>query len=423
MSYQTIDYFEDLPVGIEVKDINFYPWHRQQDVLEILFVLKGTLDITMSCDHFMIGKSEIAVMNNRTFHNIKGINEENTVISLYLDLNYYEQYYKYIKYTIFILEPHKYDDSQKQAVLEIKDFISQISIEMNTRPDGYKDNIRQLTLELLERLISNFNEVRYYNKKIKSNSLKMERYSLMMKYLNEKFSEKTLLEDISANEFFCKSYLLHLFRDVSTFSLKDTICFIRNWKSEEMLLTTKKSISEISDECGYSDTKYYYRHFKKWYQCTPAEYRRKYRAELNSKPVCMEVPMNIFVDVCQISDEKQGNNRKKYALIYPFMEKIAPGKDMDQEPAVSDWDRAAKAIDSCTGNDFSPCIVIRYKDKTQLEWEKIITQCVDAYGSKIKAWEFWITYDVLELTDEINQFINRLESLLNNIKMKSMMLL
>lgn len=46
--------------------------------------------------------------------------------------------------------------------------------------------------------------------------------------------------------------------------------------SEPLLLGTDSTIVQISEECGFSDVKYFYSAFKKWYNCTPAQFRKKY---------------------------------------------------------------------------------------------------------------------------------------------------
>ena len=45
---------------------------------------------------------------------------------------------------------------------------------------------------------------------------------------------------------------------------------------ESLLLNTDKTILEISEECGFSDVKYYYSAFKRWYNCTPKQFRDQY---------------------------------------------------------------------------------------------------------------------------------------------------
>lgn len=46
-------------------------------------------------------------------------------------------------------------------------------------------------------------------------------------------------------------------------------------KSGFLLLTTNMSISSISESCGFSDVKYYYLHFKRWYGCSPLEFKKR----------------------------------------------------------------------------------------------------------------------------------------------------
>lgn len=52
--------------------------------------------------------------------------------------------------------------------------------------------------------------------------------------------------------------------------------YIRANESETYLLRTNKTILEISEECGFSDVKYYYSAFKRWYKCTPKQFREQY---------------------------------------------------------------------------------------------------------------------------------------------------
>ncbi|MCS4481211.1 helix-turn-helix domain-containing protein [Clostridium botulinum] len=42
----------------------------------------------------------------------------------------------------------------------------------------------------------------------------------------------------------------------------------------KLLLDTDKTISEISEELGFSHTRYFNKHFKKHYKCTPMQYRK-----------------------------------------------------------------------------------------------------------------------------------------------------
>lgn len=43
------------------------------------------------------------------------------------------------------------------------------------------------------------------------------------------------------------------------------------------LLKTELPIADISYKCGFSDPKYFYSAFKKFWECTPTEHRNKYR--------------------------------------------------------------------------------------------------------------------------------------------------
>jgi two-component system response regulator YesN len=52
-------------------------------------------------------------------------------------------------------------------------------------------------------------------------------------------------------------------------------------KAAELLTTTAASISQISEELGFDDVKYFSRKFKKQYGVSPASYRKINRNDNN----------------------------------------------------------------------------------------------------------------------------------------------
>jgi AraC-like DNA-binding protein len=57
-------------------------------------------------------------------------------------------------------------------------------------------------------------------------------------------------------------------------SFSNLIGYIRCNSAQFLLLSSELSVVEISDRCGFSDVKYFYKHFKQIYKKTPSEFRR-----------------------------------------------------------------------------------------------------------------------------------------------------
>ena len=69
------------------------------------------------------------------------------------------------------------------------------------------------------------------------------------------------------------STLLPVFKKVTGYSPIDYLLHVRLSKAAEMLLRSEKTISEIAQECGFTDSNYFSRQFRKNYNLSPREYR------------------------------------------------------------------------------------------------------------------------------------------------------
>jgi AraC-like DNA-binding protein len=132
----------------------------------------------------------------------------------------------------------------------------------------------------MDLLVNEYSMERYYNRNKDISTDKLNKYYKVMKYIYEHYYDKNLLQHIARNEFYSKSYISHLFKDVGAASFQDVLGYIRVFKAERMLLETDSSITTISDQCGFSDLKYFNRIFKKWFLIKPSDYRKNYQNEI-----------------------------------------------------------------------------------------------------------------------------------------------
>ncbi len=100
---------------------------------------------------------------------------------------------------------------------------------------------------------------------------------LIMDYIHNNLSSKITLSILSQKFGCCNSTLANSFKKEYNLSIMAYICKLRLEKSEEMLRKTRKSLKEISFDCGFYDQNYFSKAFAKRYGCSPSEYRAKYR--------------------------------------------------------------------------------------------------------------------------------------------------
>lgn len=94
-------------------------------------------------------------------------------------------------------------------------------------------------------------------------------------YINEHLTENLSLEKISKEMSFSPIYFHNTFKATVGKTLRDYIEEQRIKKAENLLLTTKYSLTQIAYECGFSSQSYFSYVFKRRMKKTPREYAKE----------------------------------------------------------------------------------------------------------------------------------------------------
>ena len=98
---------------------------------------------------------------------------------------------------------------------------------------------------------------------------------LVKRFINNNISKKITLSDLSYHIHYSKATLTQKFKKEFGLSIVDYITKKRIELSKKLLLSTDKPLSEISLLCGFDDTEYFSRTFKKFTCLPPATWRRE----------------------------------------------------------------------------------------------------------------------------------------------------
>ena len=117
--------FEKVPISVETVGIGYQPWHKHENATEVILVLQGAVLETMSCVESTLRKGDVAVLNRDTFHSLRGLEDVNIILSVKFEISYFEQFFQYIKYVVFILESHQRSLKEYEERIEsIKEILS-----------------------------------------------------------------------------------------------------------------------------------------------------------------------------------------------------------------------------------------------------------------------------------------------------------
>lgn len=136
---------------------------------------------------------------------------------------------------------------------------------------AYKDKNEELLFSSLLRLffILNGAPVAQSDEKYPVQVLKQ-----VMEYTQENYATINSLEEVAEALYVSKYHICHLFSKYVEFSFTNYLTHIRLKAACDMLKTSKLSITEIAQSCGFNNPSYFCRVFKKHFGFSPLEYKK-----------------------------------------------------------------------------------------------------------------------------------------------------
>ena len=342
MLNKKIDYNRNVPIKANVSRIHKQPVHTHNDDLEIFVVLKGTVRAVVGYSNLLLKEGEIMIFNDREMHGVYETEGENLIITVHINIKYFKKYNE-AAYGSFFLMAATYLNGLRydKPVAELRDRLFDIAKAQMIQTSS-DEKLETLGKELLNQLISDFQYFYYsssggrhfFNRyEGKNNQAQAARMRMLMYYLWENYNQKITLQEYADETHINMYYLSHIIKESTGLNFQELLNYTRVEESEMLLLETDKKISEIAFECGFSATRYYVKHFEKWFQVSPEEYREKHLKRLviiedeeiltgdaaidvinefsGQKRYLTTGKSYFYTDVLEINAGKSGKTRKK----------------------------------------------------------------------------------------------------------------
>jgi len=94
-------------------------------------------------------------------------------------------------------------------------------------------------------------------------------------FMNANFHRRISIRDLSAEVNLSTPRLSHLFKSETGVAPGEYLARLRMEKASQLLATTFMSIKQVMAEVGYNDKGNFARSFKRHFQLTPSEYRKR----------------------------------------------------------------------------------------------------------------------------------------------------
>ncbi len=132
--------------------------------------------------------------------------------------------------------------------------------------------IQSLILELIHN-ITNDSEKQTYKEKMKNGNYEV--IEKTVKYIKNNLTDDLSLEMLSKMAGFSPIYFHNCFKTSTGMTLHSFIELQRINKAKNLLVTTDYTLTQISEECGFSSQSYFSYAFKKMTSLTPRQYVKK----------------------------------------------------------------------------------------------------------------------------------------------------
>ncbi|MBM6838930.1 AraC family ligand binding domain-containing protein, partial [Clostridium saudiense] len=114
--------------------------------IEIVYVIKGSIDIAIDSDSFTLNEKEVEIINVDEAHKFYS-KEDNKILIFNIDPGFFEKYYKDIKNVFFYTTSTSNQVGEEYD--ELKAFLAKLLCEYVQKLEDYDEEIEDLLIHLL----------------------------------------------------------------------------------------------------------------------------------------------------------------------------------------------------------------------------------------------------------------------------------
>lgn len=259
---------------------NSYPLHCHEEI-EIVFVDSGTCQYTIANENIDLMAGDILIMMPWTLHSFRTVRDEdfflsNAILASMNMINHSTIDICSSKYFSPILNGgcsnHCLIRCTSKHYMEFRELIEELT-ETYFKSDRFFEIKLKYLLSLLFYKLLEYEYIKIHNDPpTKSDA---ESVRKVIDYIAENYKNHITLEALAELVHLSETRLSRIFRNITGMSCIDYVIEYRLSIALDLLRTSDMSVIEIAYETGFNNISYFNRTFKKHFNKTPTEYRKK----------------------------------------------------------------------------------------------------------------------------------------------------
>ena len=308
------------PLRIMVHRIIEYPFGFMDDRLRLVWVLKGTVQVKFVSGIIELNSNDTEIIGLSTPVGLSG-SQDNLTAIFSIDREFAEQHIKGIKNmplscNFNYIFPRNILPHEKENMNVL--LADLVEVYFSNRDQTL---IHEKCIELLYYIADHFNSIANLLEGLPNLEMHMSRFSNINEFIQDNLDKKLTLSEMADREYLSAPYLSHEFKNKYGITFNEILNYYRIIHSVQLLLSTDMTITQISDQCGFSATRYYYRYFKKYLLQSPSAFRKQNKNNKQSYFEYEQVQASKILEAFSaerlVSEEKEVKPYKRVLLINP----------------------------------------------------------------------------------------------------------
>ncbi len=247
--------------------VMLHHWHRE---FEIVYVSSGRLQLTLDRREYMLKSGDFALISPGTMHS--AVPTDCLFECVVFDLDALAGGWKLSDKYLNGLNTHKLC---AEEIFKFPDGLPEREMRkiieiVRKRDEGYELQVTSALFALFHALIETGC---IKNTKSQFSQHKLSPFNNAIAYIEENYRNHISIEGLAKIAGVSPKYFSEYFKKITAKSPFDYINEYRIECAAEMLIHTKKSITDVAMDCGFNDLSYFSKTFKCYKNKTPRQYR------------------------------------------------------------------------------------------------------------------------------------------------------
>ena len=273
---EKINYINSSPISINICSIKHTPVHFHGSAVELIYCLDGQVNVRCNHEIVALKAGQIFTVDFEDIHCLYS-DEDNLLIIMHIDQKRLKRPWSFLEYVYFACEDSSCQPYQQEPLQQIKDLVLATAYLYTKNGSLSADKGFFAANKISDILCEYFDWFNYINIYPNTNDEIRERFQAISAYCRNNLKRKVTIAELAKTVHINENYLSQFIRKSPYGSFSNMMGYIRCFAAQYLLITTELSVIDISNRCGFSDDKYFYKHFKLAWGQTPKEYRNWFK--------------------------------------------------------------------------------------------------------------------------------------------------